>query len=166
MGEAVGEDRVRVRADCGAVHMVPAASDDGLVFTAVDRASRCPDGETIEYTIELRDGADQWTAVAQQTFTPPRLAATASITRVEPNPFNPRVQISYVVGAARDLALGVFDLRGRLVRSLAQGAADAGQHTTAWDGCDAGGAPMPSGTYLIHLETEGRVDTRRISLIR
>jgi flagellar hook assembly protein FlgD len=42
----------------------------------------------------------------------------------------------------------------------------AGTHSVDWNGCDAAGRAMPSGSYLIKLETARGVEARKVSLIR
>jgi flagellar basal-body rod modification protein FlgD len=61
----------------------------------------------------------------------------------------------------------VYDLRGHLVRSLlALAYQDAGEHDLSWDGRDDAGAALPSGTYLLRLESGLEVQSLRVSLIR
>jgi hypothetical protein len=70
-----------------------------------------------------------------------------------PNPFNPRTTlwIDDAGTPARGLALDVFDLRGRLVRALWQGDADAASGGIPWDGRDNEGRALPGGTYVARL---------------
>ncbi len=54
-----------------------------------------------------------------------------------PNPFNPQTTIRYELPAALPVDLQVYDLRGRLVRTLASGRIErAGEHRIQWDGRD------------------------------
>lgn len=52
--------------------------------------------------------------------------------------------------------LDVFDLRGRRVRRLVEGAYGAGEHVAAWDGRDDRGIVTASGLYFARLEAGGR----------
>jgi hypothetical protein len=55
----------------------------------------------------------------------------------------------------------VWDARGRLVATLADGAAPGVRFTLRWDGRDARGRPVASGVYWITVESGGeRVATR------
>ena len=83
-----------------------------------------------------------------------------------PNPFNPRTTLSFDLPAAGPVRLAVFDLAGRLVRTLVAEERPAGVGEAFWDGCDASGRAMASGTYFARLEAGGRREATRLSLVR
>jgi flagellar hook assembly protein FlgD len=62
--------------------------------------------------------------------------------------------------------LAVYDLAGRQVRVLAAGALPAGRYTFRWDGRNEAGSPVPSGMYLVRVDTDGFRATRRLTMIR
>lgn len=94
------------------------------------------------------------------------LPAVLRLYPCRPNPFNPRTTISYDLPEAGSLRLVVFDLAGRLVRTLVDGNLPAGSHEVAWDGRDATGRAVGSGGYLARLEFAGKVETVRMGLVR
>ena len=66
-----------------------------------------------------------------------------------PNPFNPQTTVAFELARAGRARLGLFDLRGRLVRELVNGDLPAGPHEVRWDGRDeAGREAACSGVYL------------------
>jgi hypothetical protein len=84
-----------------------------------------------------------------------------------PNPFRRSTAIEFAIARAGPLDLRVFDVTGRLVRTLLQTPLQAaGAHTIRWDGRNAVGAPAASGVYWVRLNTPGRTATRRMVLIR
>lgn len=83
-----------------------------------------------------------------------------------PNPFNPRTEISFALGAPGAVRLELYDLRGHLVRVLADGDLEAGEHRVPWDGRDDAGRALPSGSYLCRLAAEGRQVARKLTLVR
>ena len=84
-----------------------------------------------------------------------------------PNPANPRTTIRYGLRERNAVSLRIFDLAGRLVDVLVDGEMmSAGTHTAMWNGRDAHDRSMPSGTYFYRLESDGFVETRRMTLIR
>ncbi len=83
-----------------------------------------------------------------------------------PNPFNPETTISYRLSFAADVELAVFDLNGRLVRTLVQGRIEAGEHKVRWDGRDSRGEEVASGVYLYRLRAGQHVLTQRMILLR
>lgn len=83
-----------------------------------------------------------------------------------PNPFASRTLVRFVLPAAQPAEVAVYDLRGHRVRVLAEGTLTAGAHEAGWDGRDAQGGPVASGTYVVRLRAAGRVLTQRVSLVR
>ena len=85
---------------------------------------------------------------------------------VHPNPFNPQATISF--SRVRDAwaSVVVYDLVGRRVVTLASRMFDAGLNTLTWYGRDAAGKAMPSGTYIVRLETDSGVEARKVALVR
>ncbi len=84
-----------------------------------------------------------------------------------PNPFNPVTLISYDLPAPAVVDLRVYDLSGRLVRTLADAEiAVAGRHTTPWDGRDDAGRDVASGVYFYRLETGEESLSRRMILLK
>jgi hypothetical protein len=85
---------------------------------------------------------------------------------VSPNPFNPQTTISFSVERNEWAKLSVYELTGSRVAVLGDAIFSPGTHTVTWDGRDSQGRAMPSGSYLIRLETESGVEGRKVSLIR
>jgi hypothetical protein len=84
-----------------------------------------------------------------------------------PNPFNPVTSIRFDVapGGAR-VTLRVFDVEGRLVRTLVDGFEAEGERTAVWDGSDSRGYPVASGLYFYRLEAPDFVETRKMLLLK
>jgi YVTN family beta-propeller protein len=97
------------------------------------------------------------------------LGAPAPVTRLlqnAPNPFNPSTAIGYEVGAAGRVKLHVFDVSGRLVRTLVDREMPAGSHLVRWDGRDDQGRALGSGRYFYRLRTGTTIVTRDMTLVR
>ena len=86
--------------------------------------------------------------------------------RCTPNPFNPRTTIKYDLPEAGHVRLSVFDVAGRLVRTLVDESMPQGSHEAVWDGRDSAGRELGSSSYLARLEFERKVETIRMGLIR
>lgn len=78
-----------------------------------------------------------------------------------PNPFNPVTKISFSIPAAGLVNLDVYDIVGRKVASLVSGQLNAGLHVYEFNG-----SRHSSGTYFYRLETNGIVETKRMTLIK
>jgi hypothetical protein len=84
-----------------------------------------------------------------------------------PNPFNPSTRIRFEVpGDGGQVQLTVYDLAGRLVRTLVDASLPQGIHAAVWDGRDATGREVGSGTYLARLEFGGKVAVVGMGLVR
>jgi hypothetical protein len=84
-----------------------------------------------------------------------------------PNPFNPETTIRYGLAEAGKVTLRIFDIRGRHVRTLLDSFQSAGTKTIVWDGKDASGKTVASGTYFSQLWTEsGFVKSRSMLLTK
>jgi hypothetical protein len=83
-----------------------------------------------------------------------------------PNPFNPFTTIRYRLPHSEHVELMVYDLAGRQVRTLIDGAVDAGEHQTRWDGKDASGQGVASGVYLYKLRAGSFAETKRMVLLK
>ena len=84
-----------------------------------------------------------------------------------PNPFNPRTELRFSLTDPAAVRLEVFDLGGRRVRTLVDGALyGAGTHGVTWLGRDDGGRALASGIYFARLSADGRVETRKLTLLK
>jgi flagellar hook assembly protein FlgD len=71
--------------------------------------------------------------------------------RATPNPFHAGVTIHFALPSASEVDVAVYDLSGRLVRSLDGGRLAAGAGSLTWDGRDQSGRAMGGGIYFIRL---------------
>ncbi len=79
-----------------------------------------------------------------------------------PNPSDGRTSLRFSTPAQADVQLVIYDIRGRLVRSLAEGPRGIGLHIVEWDGRDRDGRSVPAGTYfgLLRVDIDGKSDTQ------
>ena len=83
-----------------------------------------------------------------------------------PNPFNPSTSIEFSLPARERVSLKVFDVSGRLVRTLVDGPLSDGSHRYAWDGRNERGASVASGVYFYVLRSESIRQSRKAVLLR
>ncbi len=83
-----------------------------------------------------------------------------------PNPFNPKTTIAFSVPRDSWVNITVFDVAGRLIRTLESKLVSAGLNDVEWDGRDGHGNPVDSGVYFYRLKTEGRVVAQKMVLLR
>ncbi|MEJ2722611.1 MAG: FlgD immunoglobulin-like domain containing protein, partial [bacterium] len=68
-----------------------------------------------------------------------------------PNPFNPTTSIEFSLDRGGHVSLQIFDISGRLVRTVADESMGAGNHTKEWNGRNNSGEPVASGIYFYRL---------------
>lgn len=91
----------------------------------------------------------------------------ASLLTVYPNPFNPITTIAFDIPRAEQVSITIFDLGGRLVRTLMSGdTVPAGRHEMRWVGEDDRGSAVASGIYLCRLRVGADENVRRLTLTR
>ncbi len=83
------------------------------------------------------------------------------ITDVFPNPFNSTAKISFELTTTQQVRLSVFDVTGRLVGVAVDEVREAGVHTIEFSGTH-----LASGTYILRLEGDGRMDVGRMTLVK
>jgi hypothetical protein len=86
-------------------------------------------------------------------------ATTTSLAAVSPNPFADRTQIAYEVATASQVRLAVYDVLGREVAVLVDGAEEAGAHRATFDA-----RGLAAGTYVYRLTVGSEVQTGRMTL--
>jgi len=74
---------------------------------------------------------------------------------VSPNPARGPVAVQFNLPRPGCVSAGIFDLSGRLVRTLADGALVPGLHEFTWDRTDNRGRAVRSGTYLCRVTLNG-----------
>jgi hypothetical protein len=83
-----------------------------------------------------------------------------------PNPFNPATSISFFLPDRANVLLEIFDIGGRRVRTLVNGAVASGRHVVAWDGRNQAGVSVASGVYCCRLQGGKKTLTRKMAVIR
>jgi len=83
-----------------------------------------------------------------------------------PNPFNPRVNLVFVLAEPQCVVLTIYSVAGQRVARLASGHLPAGEQLFTWDGRDSRGSGLPSGQYIVHLSGPGADEQRKITLLR
>ena len=83
-----------------------------------------------------------------------------------PNPFNPETNIYFGLKQPADVSLKIYDVSGRLVRTLVREGRPAGIYKETWDGIDNRGASVASGVYFYKLKAGSFSDTRKMVLAR
>ena len=100
--------------------------------------------------------------VAAETIAPMSVALSQNF----PNPFNPQTTLSFSLPHQSHVRLSIYNIAGRLVRTLINEERAAGRYSAAWEGRDNTGGLVASGVYLYRMEAAEFVQTRRMVLLR
>jgi hypothetical protein len=95
--------------------------------------------------------------------------STPSVTALRsiyPNPFNPATKITFDLKKRSPVLIVIYDVAGRRVCTLVDGIREAGRHDVTWQGTSDGGYPAASGVYFCRFRTTGRIETRKMILLR
>jgi len=84
-----------------------------------------------------------------------------------PNPFNPITSIQFSVpDNAGAVELHVYNVSGRLVRTLVNDELTAGPHSVVWDGRDNNGRSLASGVYFAKLTAGDETAEKKMALLK
>lgn len=83
-----------------------------------------------------------------------------------PNPFNPMTKLRFSLKRAQAVDLVVYDIRGKVVKTLASRVFSAGLHQLEWNGTGERGNNVSSGVYFARMRTADNVLTERLVLVR
>jgi len=78
-----------------------------------------------------------------------------------PNPFNPTTVISFQLAAKSRVTLKVYDILGREVETLVDGASDIGLHQVSFDA-----SRFASGIYFYRIQAGGFMATKKLLLLK
>jgi len=83
-----------------------------------------------------------------------------------PNPFNPSTIITYDLAKDSEVRLDIFDMRGRLIKTLVNTHQRSGQHIINWKGDDLLGSKVGAGVYIYKLKAGINVFNRKMILMK
>ena len=83
-----------------------------------------------------------------------------------PNPFTGETVIKFSVPRQMGVKMSVYDISGRLVKTIADGKMDAGEHTVTWDGRDTFSRSVSPGIYFLRMSTADRSFQKKMVLLQ
>jgi len=92
-----------------------------------------------------------------QSIVPDKL----SLLQNYPNPFNPSTQIKFYLPETADVNLSVFDLTGKLVKTLANSKMERGYHEQIFESND-----LASGVYIYSIKANSSIESKKMVLIK
>ncbi|MCK9210775.1 MAG: T9SS type A sorting domain-containing protein [Ignavibacteriaceae bacterium] len=83
-----------------------------------------------------------------------------------PNPFNPTTTINYELPTSSFVTLKVYDILGNEIATLVNEYKSAGKYQTSFDAKNISNQQLSSGTYFYQLQTDGKIITKKMILLR
>ncbi len=90
---------------------------------------------------------------------------TTSLSQAFPNPMNPIARIQYSIGTPGKVALRIFDVSGRVVKTLVDNTKSTGEYSVAWDGTNDHGRQVGGGVFFYQLEAPGYRSAKKIVIL-
>jgi len=113
------------------------------------------------------DTSDEaFSVVSQVTGIEETLPTAYALMQNAPNPFSGSSRIRYDLPEPARVQLRIYDVSGRVMRTLADGWFPAGRQEAVWDGRDSGGRQAAAGIYFYRLEAGSFTAKRSLSLLR
>jgi hypothetical protein len=143
-----------------------AGTDSGPGYTSGDQPTVPPEPVFAIAGYPFSPGVPIGTLTVTRNFVAGVPAAPAFAARAYPNPFNPRTTIAWELPRAGELAIRIYDVRGRHVVELRRGPAPAGPGTAAWEGRDRSGRRVRAGLYFARLESDFGTRVVKMTLVK
>jgi hypothetical protein len=121
----------------------------------------------------------EWKDGPMDVESPPDLFMPTSITENEPgipeqfeleqnypNPFNPVTKINYRLAKRTEVRLGIYNIKGQIIKLLVDMKQNPGKYSVIWNGKDGQGRPVASGIYLLKIKADAYSKVRKMMLVR
>ena len=83
-----------------------------------------------------------------------------------PNPFNPSTQIQYALPNESSVVISIYDITGRLVRTLVNEFQSPGYRTITWNATNDMGRPVSAGMYIYSIHAGDFIQNRKMILMK
>jgi hypothetical protein len=103
-----------------------------------------------------------WFALVGRSRTVATIPAGLTLLGARPNPFRSAITVDFRLGEGARVIARVHDVRGAVVRTLADEVFPSGEHELRWDGLRDDGRPAGAGMFFIRVEAGGTVGTRKL----
>ena len=97
---------------------------------------------------------------------PPDIVSELKLRPARPNPFRNETTIAFLLPAKGGATVSIYNVAGRLLRTIPTQRGDAGLNESVWDGTDADGNDVPSGVYFVRVTAGGESATGKVVLVR
>ncbi|MCK9557284.1 MAG: FlgD immunoglobulin-like domain containing protein [Candidatus Cloacimonadaceae bacterium] len=125
------------------------------------------------YWLQIQDidGVSTYTnsikvAIAISEEPTPEVILVTTLKNAYPNPFNPSITIAYEIAEAGPVSLEIYNTKGQKIRTLVSETKASASYKAVWDGKDASGRSVATGSYLLKMRAPGFDTMRKITLMK
>ncbi|MBD3257955.1 T9SS type A sorting domain-containing protein [candidate division GN15 bacterium] len=155
IGSALDETPVTVDGDGSLLAPVFVTAEEGQFDLVLD-GNR--DGHWQPWADELASFEASAVVAVQDSPVPP---STDLLQGIYPNPFNPRTDVYFFARPGDEVTVAVYDVAGRQVAVLHEGAARGGRQRVSWDATG-----VSSGVYLVQVARGTETMTEKVALLK
>ncbi|MCX7995967.1 MAG: T9SS type A sorting domain-containing protein, partial [candidate division WOR-3 bacterium] len=94
------------------------------------------------------------------------LLSSSEILNVYPNPFSRKLKIEYTLSDEGLSEISIYDVSGKLIRTLSRESQKPDYYEAFWDGRDEREKPVPCGVYFLKLKSGDKFLTKRVIFIK
>jgi len=131
---------------------------------------------TYYYQVRAMDAQNQWSGFSnrEEAIVDAQVSVSGnvsvptdfSLSQNYPNPFNARTEIAFSLATSGAVVLEIFDISGRLVKTLINSRLEKGRHVVIWDGLNDQNDGISTGIYFYKLSTGDKSTTRQMTLLK
>jgi len=154
-GRLTDEARAALEAEGYTVEEIP--GDDGTMIFRLTRGDA-----NNECVMELKIKVDEDESAAKKA----ELPEGYELSQNYPNPFNPSTQIAYSLPQAEHVTIEIFNINGRLIKTLVDKMMPAGDHTVEWNATNEIGDRVSSGVYLYRFSAGEISQSKKMTLVK
>jgi len=89
-----------------------------------------------------------------------------SLNAAAPSPFVKTTTISYSIARPDEVSLNIYDINGRLIKTLVDDKNDAGIYSVKWNGCDNNNRKVATGVYFTRLKSGNFTVVKKVILVK
>ncbi len=83
-----------------------------------------------------------------------------------PNPFNPNVSITIFLKTSKVLKVTIFNILGEKVKTMFNNYLNKGTHSFEWDGRNDSNQHLPSGSYIVVVQSGTHFESLKITFLK
>jgi len=138
---------------------------DGFVFVS-DYTILAQNWQKESYVPNMGEGVKSGVQAWGGSKTEKTLPEVFALYQNTPNPFTTLTAIKYTLPKAEYVNLTVYDMTGRIVRTLVKEQQSAGYYDVTWDGRDDSGNSLTTGVYFCRIKAGEFSKTEKLVLMK